>query len=268
MNVIKMPTVYLLLLAFRTQPKSKSYSADHKLVIWDIIADVQTLVCYCTYYSNRYFNQILPGARPEIPEELRRRHRGCRAGAKLNAKQRRYKPSMPVILTGNVRSLVKKMDKLAAFVKTQKEFRMCSVMCFTKTWFHFRVSRISMLQYFSSAKYGRTEMWRGALRRKEGGLRCSSTRSGATWDVLPWRNFSSRYCAAMCGVVPILPRELTSAIVVAVYIPPSADAEAVCETVHSTVSKIQTLHPNAFITSLETLSMSHWIKHYKLSSSL
>ena len=41
-----------------------------------------------------------------------------------------------------------------------------------------------------------------------------------------------------------LPRELYSVVVVAVYIPPCADAEVAGDVIHSSVAKLQTLHPN------------------------
>ena len=44
-----------------------------------------------------------------------------------------------------------------------------------------------------------------------------------------------------------LPREFSSAIVIAVYVPPSADAEAAVDIIHSTVSKPQTQYPDAFL---------------------
>ena len=50
------------------------------------------------------------------------------------------------------------------------------------------------------------------------------------------------------GIRPYyLPREFTSAIVIAVYIPPSADAAAASDVIHATASKLQTQHPNAFM---------------------
>lgn len=70
------------------------------------------------YIRDQLIAVLLPGARPEISEELRRRHRGCRAGAKLKAKWRRYKPSVPVIIMENVRSLGNKIVELVALVKT------------------------------------------------------------------------------------------------------------------------------------------------------
>ena len=40
---------------------------------------------------------LLPGTRPEVLKELRRRHRGCRAGVKQRVKKRRHRPA--VVLT-------------------------------------------------------------------------------------------------------------------------------------------------------------------------
>ena len=39
-----------------------------------------------------------------------------------------------------------------------------------------------------------------------------------------------------------LPREFTSTIVIAVYIPPSADAAVACEVISSAAAKLQTEH--------------------------
>ncbi|KAM8771414.1 uncharacterized protein AB9X84_005684 [Acanthopagrus schlegelii] len=44
-----------------------------------------------------------------------------------------------------------------------------------------------------------------------------------------------------------MPREFSHAIVVCVYIPPRAHAETACDIIHSTVSRLQTQHPDAFI---------------------
>ena len=54
---------------------------------------------------------LLPGARPEVPKELWRRHQGCRARVKRRAKKRRHRPAVPAIVMGSVRSLGKKTDE-------------------------------------------------------------------------------------------------------------------------------------------------------------
>ncbi|KAI3358982.1 hypothetical protein L3Q82_015365 [Scortum barcoo] len=67
--------------------------------------------------------------RPDVPRELKRRRRGrC-------ARRRRYRPVLPSIIMGNVRSLPNKMDELAALTRHhQREYRECSLLLFTETW--------------------------------------------------------------------------------------------------------------------------------------
>ena len=44
--------------------------------------------------------------------------------------------AVPAIVMGHVRSLGNKTNELAALIKTQREYREFSVMCFTETWLH------------------------------------------------------------------------------------------------------------------------------------
>ncbi|KAI4873924.1 hypothetical protein NFI96_008574 [Prochilodus magdalenae] len=64
----------------------------------------------------------------------RRRWRGSQAGALRRARRRRYKPVLPSVVMGNVRSLPNKMDELTVLTPHQREYRECSVMVFTETW--------------------------------------------------------------------------------------------------------------------------------------
>ncbi|KAI3351352.1 hypothetical protein L3Q82_005895 [Scortum barcoo] len=45
-----------------------------------------------------------------------------------------YRPVLPSIIMGNVRSLPNKMDELAALTRHQREYRECSLLLFTETW--------------------------------------------------------------------------------------------------------------------------------------
>ena len=56
--------------------------------------------------------------RPTEPKELRRRWLGCREGVKRRRKRRKFKPCIPTVITGNVRSLANKMDELEALTRT------------------------------------------------------------------------------------------------------------------------------------------------------
>ena len=70
---------------------------------------------------------LLAGERPTIPEELKRRRRGCRAGIKQRMEKRKFKPFIPAVITGNVRSLANKVDELEALIRTQREYRESSI---------------------------------------------------------------------------------------------------------------------------------------------
>ncbi len=76
---------------------------------------------------------LLPRAKPYFLEELRLRRRECRARAKHIAR-RSYKPFLPSVIMGNVRSLPNKMDELAT--KMQQEYSESNIMYFTETWLH------------------------------------------------------------------------------------------------------------------------------------
>lgn len=81
------------------------------------------------------------GVRHDIPVEiLQRRHRGTRAGVKRNKWRRvrawreTFKPAIPSITMGNVRSLTNKLEELETLVRAQKMYRESSLICLTETW--------------------------------------------------------------------------------------------------------------------------------------
>jgi len=52
---------------------------------------------------------------------MRKLH-ACRAGARWKNRLRKFQPGLPLILMGNVRSLINKMDILGAFRRTQEKY--------------------------------------------------------------------------------------------------------------------------------------------------
>lgn len=69
--------------------------------------------------------KISAGIKHNIPIELKKRYRGTRAGAKLKARaiakkerRRRYKPTIPSVVMGNVNALSNKVDELFALVRS------------------------------------------------------------------------------------------------------------------------------------------------------
>ena len=88
------------------------YARDQLLAYWDTAA-------------------LLAKERHEVAHELRRKRR---AGAKCRARRIRFKPVLPSIIMGNVRSLLNKMDELSALTHHRRDSRECSHMVFTETW--------------------------------------------------------------------------------------------------------------------------------------
>ena len=92
------------------------------------------------------------GIRHPIPAELRRRPRGCKAGPQLKAKlaenQRRYKPSIPSVIMGNVNSLPNKIDELSE-LNNQQIYRESSLFIFTETWLNHLVpnANVDLLRF-------------------------------------------------------------------------------------------------------------------------
>ena len=77
----------------------------------------------------------IPRLRPQIPQELRRRRHGCRAGGKVEReRKRRFKPALPSFIMGDMTFLANTMDELDTLMRTNLEFRQDSLMCFTETW--------------------------------------------------------------------------------------------------------------------------------------
>lgn len=49
-------------------------------------------------------------------------------------KQKRFRPCIPAIIVGNLRSLANKMDEPKPLTRSQVEYRESSIIYFTETW--------------------------------------------------------------------------------------------------------------------------------------
>nr|XP_049609558.1 uncharacterized protein LOC125988413 [Syngnathus scovelli] len=192
------------------------------------------------------------GLRHDIPVELRRKYRGCKAGAKLKARRsenrRRYKPSIPSVIMGNVNSLSNKIDELTA-LNNQRTYRESSVLIFTETWLNHLVPDANVdLQGFTMVRADRDAKASG--KRKGGGLvvyvnhRWCNPGHVSVKTVLCCRDLE---LLAVSSRPYYLPREFSHVITICVYIPPSADAATACETIHTVTARLTTQHPNAFV---------------------
>ncbi|XP_054866081.1 uncharacterized protein LOC129348770 [Amphiprion ocellaris] len=187
--------------------------------------------------------------RPDIPAELRRRRRGCRAGLKRREKRRRYKPSVPSVIMGNVRSLPNKMEELTALTRLQWEYRESSLMMFTESWLNeLTPDSLLTLDGFHLVRADRNARESG--KRKGGGL---AMYVNERWCNAGHISVKEQLCTKDVELLAVslrpfyLPREYSHVIAITVYIPPSADAAAACELIHSVVSQLQTSHPQSLI---------------------
>ncbi|KAI4905891.1 hypothetical protein NFI96_014096 [Prochilodus magdalenae] len=185
-----------------------------------------------------------------IPEELwRRTHRGCRGGTKQRtgksrAKRRRlmekkgYKPRLPTLIMGNVRSLANKMDELTALAMSQKEYRQCSLMCFSETWLHQDIPDDNVsITGFQTVRADRDCTESG--KHKGGGL---AVLVNNCWCSPGHITIKERICCLDIELLTVglrpyyLPREFSHVVVVAVYIPASANPTSACGVIHSTIA--------------------------------
>ncbi|KAI4892795.1 hypothetical protein NFI96_002483, partial [Prochilodus magdalenae] len=180
-------------------------------------------------------------SRLEIPAELRRPYRGCRAGNKRRERKRRYKPCLPSIIMGNVRSLANKTDELSALIRTQREYRECSILCFTESWLNQNVPDSHVhLNGFTT-------------------VRADRVYHQTVKEVICQPDIE----LCVVGMRPYyLPREFTKVVMCAVYVPPSANMDFACDVINSAIARVQNQSPNAFI------AVSGDFNHTSLSSCL
>ncbi|TWW66494.1 hypothetical protein D4764_20G0005260 [Takifugu flavidus] len=105
------------------QARDKQFTQDLHACL-SVMRDTKTLkqrlVTMKRCYLDSKHAQISEIGATRCPPELRRR--------------RRYRPVLPSIIMGNVRSLPNKMDELAALTRHQREYRESSLLLFTETW--------------------------------------------------------------------------------------------------------------------------------------
>ncbi len=177
----------------------------------------------------------------------RKKHRGKRAGIRNRLRKRAHSPPLPSIFLANVQSLDNKMDDLRARISFQRDIRDCNILCLTETWLTATVpdTAVTPSDNFSVLRMDRTAE---AGKTKGGGVCFFINKK--------WcdpRNISilSRCCSPHLEHLSIicrpfyLPREFTSILVSAVYIPPQADTSLTLSKLHDELSGYINKHPDA-----------------------
>ncbi len=167
-----------------------------------------------------------------------KKHSRRRAGIRNRLRERAHSPPLPSILLANVQSLENKMDDLRARISFQRDIRDCNILCLTETWLTPSVpdmdvrpsDNFSVLRMDRTAEAGKT---------KGGGVCFMINKK--------WcdpRNISILSCSCSPNLEYLsiicrpfyLPREFSSIVVTAVYIPPQADASLAFFKVHDELS--------------------------------
>ncbi|KAM7003411.1 uncharacterized protein LKV04_004454 [Tautogolabrus adspersus] len=186
-----------------------------------------------------------PGGSARRRRRDRKQRRGKRGGIRAKLKLTPHRLPLPSIFLANVRSLVNKMDELRLRITHSKRLMDCNVMIFTETWLNNGVpddaiklgGRHTLRADRIAADSGKT---------RGGGLCIYISKAWCTDSVIVERHCSANLEFLMVKCRPFYqPREFSSTIVTAAYIPPDADAKAAMNELYTAISKQQTAHPEA-----------------------
>ncbi len=182
----------------------------------------------------------------------RKKHSGRRAGIRNRLRRRAHSPPLPSILLANVQSLENKMDDLRARISFQRDIRDCNILCLTETWLTPSVpdTAVTPSDTFSVLRMDRTAE---AGKTKGGGVCFMINKkwcdprniSILSHSCSPYLEYLSIICRPF-----YLPREFTSIIVTAVYIPPQADTGLALSKLHDELSGYINKHP-----TIQTLTL-------------
>ncbi len=176
-----------------------------------------------------------------------KKHCGRRAGIRNRLRKRAHSPPLPSILLANVQSLENKMDDLRARISLQRDIRDCNILCLTETWLTPTVpdTAVTPSDNFSVLRMDRTAE---AGKNKGGGVCFFINKK--------WcdpRNISILSCSCSPHLEHLsiicrpfyLPREFSSIVVTAVYIPPQADTSLALSKLHDELNGYVNKHPGA-----------------------
>ena len=168
------------------------------------------------------------------------------SGILLRSQRRASKLPTPSILLVNVESLENKMDDLLLRVSHQPDIKNGNILCFTETWLNKDMDNIELAGY-STHRQNR-HATSGKMR---GGGVCRFVNN--SWCAMSKIKEVSSYCSPEVEYLMIscrphyLPREFSSVLFIAVYLPPQSEAgtKTALKQLHKTISKEENAHPEA-----------------------
>ena len=182
----------------------------------------------------------------------RRQKRGKRGGIRTRLAANPYRPAIPSVLLANVRSLDNKLDHIQLLRSAQQAVRDCCVFIFTESWLHEGIAD-SAVQLDQLTCYRADRIVTAGGKTRGGGL-CVYINDAWCQDTVVIR----KHCTALVEFMLLkcrpyyLPREFSSILLAAVYIPPTSsckDRETALLELNSAINDHQTAHPDAFLIS-------------------
>ncbi len=176
----------------------------------------------------------------------RGRKHGKRGGIRARLRANPTRPALPTLMLSNVCSLENKLDLIQLSRSTQHEARDCCVFVFTETWLNDNIPDSAIqLNRLTCYRADRDTTLSG--KRRGGGL--------CVYINKEWCNNAavlSKHCSPLVESMFVkcrpfyLPREFTAIVIVAVYIPPCANAKDALRELYSAISEQQTNNPDGF----------------------
>ncbi|XP_068507522.1 uncharacterized protein [Syngnathus scovelli] len=216
-------------------------------------------------FDSDCLSEILAGA-AVLYKLARRRRRGKRAGALVKLRQRGFRSALPSIHLANVRSLANKMDELLLLTSRNTDFSRSAALCFVETWLSERTPHHAMeLAGFRLTRADRSAELSG--KSKGGGL-CFYINERWCTDVMVLKEFCSPLLETLfINCRPFYsPREFSSIVMAAVYIPPHARASEATQMLADQVTDMEKLLPNSLIIVLGDLNranLAHELPRYR-----
>ncbi len=176
----------------------------------------------------------------------RGRKRGKRGGIRARLRANPRRPALPTLMLSNVRSLENKLNLIQLSRSKQHEARDCCVFVFTETWLNDNIPDSAIqLNRLTCYRADRDTTLSGKSR--DGGL--------CVYINKEWCNNTavlSKHCSPLVEFMFVkcrpfyLPQEFTAIVIVAVYIPPCANAKDALHELYSAISEQQTNNPDRF----------------------
>uniref|UniRef100_A0A672I8N9 Reverse transcriptase domain-containing protein n=2 Tax=Salarias fasciatus TaxID=181472 RepID=A0A672I8N9_SALFA len=194
---------------------------------------------------------------PATPPPVRRRRKRCartrkrgkRGGVRARLEAKPTRPAIPSILLANVRSLDSKMDDIRLLRSANRKVSDCCVLVFTETWLNDNIPDSAIqLEQLTCYRSDRALVEGGKIR---GGGVCVYIREAWCQDA----TVVYKHCSPLAEFMIVkcrpfyLPREMSSILLVATYIPPTnnSNRSAALTELYQAISEQQTAQPDGFI---------------------